>query len=70
MPVVEEEGSTMSNHTILLHLSETDTTMTLTALERLTGQLVDRTRGTDLGLIADLSHHSKEQHHTMCLSLW
>lgn len=52
--VLEQETGTVGNQRVTLHLTETNTTVSLTTLDGLHRKVVDRTSGTHLELVV---HH-------------
>lgn len=59
---MQEERGSVSDDRVSLHLSKSNSAMSLPALERLSGQLVDRSGGTHLRLVAHL--FLTDTHHT------
>ena len=51
--LLEEGGGTVRDHAITFHLSETETTVTSTTFDRLTGQDLKRATGTGVDLVVD-----------------
>ncbi|KAH0356971.1 hypothetical protein KCU81_g743, partial [Aureobasidium melanogenum] len=49
--LLQESRGTVSDHTIALHLSETETTVTCSTFDRLTSQDLGRTTGTSVNLV-------------------